>query len=246
LITEPDGGPRLAQTPESEACKLNNTFEAPTSSSAQERVERVHLQERQSRYQRMMLSLSGVLGFIMLWQVSVMTGIVSGRYLATPFQIINLFLVKLTDESPDGATLGVNILSSLQIALLGFGMAIVIGVVLGLLMGWYRGFDYFMRPIFEIVRPIPPISWIPLTIVWLGIGLQAKAFIVFFAAFVPCLINSYTGIRQTSEVLINVAKTCGGVELHDLLENRHSLGHDHDVRRCARGAGQCLGDTGRG
>jgi len=96
------------------------------------------------------------------------------------------------------------------------------------------------------VRPIPPISWIPLTIVWLGIGLQAKAFIVFFAAFVPCLINSYTGIRQTSEVLINVAKTCGGVELHDLLENRHSLGHYHDVRRCARGAGQCLGDTGRG
>jgi NitT/TauT family transport system permease protein len=45
--------------------------------------------------------------------------------------------------------------------------------------------------------------------VWLGIGLQAKAFIIFFATFVPCLINSYTGIKQTSQVLINVAKTCG-------------------------------------
>jgi len=76
-------------------------------------------------------------------------------------------------------------------------------------MGWYKGFDSFMRPLFEIIRPIPPVSWIPLTIVWLGIGLTAKAIIVFFAAFVPCLINSYTGIRQTSEVLKNVAKTCG-------------------------------------
>ena len=50
---------------------------------------------------------------------------------------------------------------------------------------------------------------IPLTIVWLGIGLPAKSFIVFFAAFVPCLINAYTGIRQTKAVLINVGKTFG-------------------------------------
>jgi NitT/TauT family transport system permease protein len=93
--------------------------------------------------------------------------------------------------------------------LAGFGLAIIIGVPLGLFMGWYKGFDSFMRPLFEIIRPIPPVSWIPLTIVWLGIGLKAKALIVFFAAFVPCLINSYTGIRQTNEVLKNVAKTCG-------------------------------------
>ena len=138
-----------------------------------------------------------------------MTGLVSRRFLATPFEILNLFLLKLSDPAPDGATLVVNIVSSLEIALAGFGMAIITGVTLGLFMGWFRAFDYFMRPIFEIIRPIPPVSWIPLTIVWLGIGLKAKAFIVFFAAFVPCLINSYTGIRQTSQVLINVAKTCG-------------------------------------
>ena len=52
-------------------------------------------------------------------------------------------------------------------------------------------------------------SWIPLTIVWMGVGLTSKAFIVFFSAFVPCLINSYTGIRQTKEVLVNVGRTFG-------------------------------------
>ena len=69
--------------------------------------------------------------------------------------------------------------------------------------------ESLVNPIFEIVRPIPPVAWIPLTIVWMGVGLQAKASIVFLSAFIPCVINSYTGIKQTSQVLINVGKTCG-------------------------------------
>lgn len=183
--------------------------DTPKTPSDLERVAIMQTGIRKNRYFHLMLSIVAALAFILIWQMVAMSGLVSRRFLATPLEIVNLFLVKLVDPAPDGETLIVNIVSSLEIALTGFGMAIVAGVSLGLLMGWYRGFDYFMRPVFEIIRPIPPVSWIPLTIVWLGIGLKAKAFIVFFAAFVPCLINSYTGIRQTSEVLINVAKTCG-------------------------------------
>ena len=164
---------------------------------------------RRNLYRNTMLGIAGVVGFILLWQLLSMTGWVNQRYVSTPMKILSLFIQKLTDPNPDGAVIGVNILSSLQVALTGFGLAVLIGVPLGLFMGWYKGFDSFMRPIFEIIRPIPPVSWIPLTIVWLGIGLTAKAFIVFFSAFVPCLINSYTGIRQTSETLKNVSKTCG-------------------------------------
>lgn len=181
----------------------------PKALSNSERVALMHSQRRRSQYQDAMLSVIGILGFLIIWQVVTATGIVESRYLSTPMQIANLFLVKLTNPDPDGAVIGVNILSSLTIALSGFGLAVAIGIPLGLVMGWYKGFDSFMRPLFEIIRPIPPVSWIPLTIVWLGIGLTAKAIIVFFAAFVPCLINSYTGIRQTSEVLKNVARTCG-------------------------------------
>lgn len=167
------------------------------------------MKKKRNTYMYTMLSVTGVLGFLLIWQMSVAAGVVNQKYLASPMQVLNLFVVKLTDASPDGNTLGVNILASLQVSLTGFILAVGIGIPLGLLMGWYRGFDRLMRPIFEIVRPIPPVSWIPLTIVWLGIGLQAKAFIVFFSAFVPCVINSYTGIRQTRPVLINVARTCG-------------------------------------
>ncbi len=174
-----------------------------------ERIALIQKQRKRTQVQNTMLAASGILGFILIWQIAAVSGLVNSRYIAKPLEIVNLFIVKLTDPNPDGAVLGVNVMSSLAVSLSGFGLAVLIGVPLGLFMGWYRGFDSFMRPIFEIIRPIPPVSWIPLTIVWLGIGLKAKAIIVFFAAFVPCLINSYTGIKQTSEVLINVAKTCG-------------------------------------
>lgn len=175
----------------------------------EERVALVQRQRKQLRNRDLVLAVSGVVLFFVVWELLSVTKLVDAKYISEPVQIFQLFITKLSDPNPDGAVLGVNIWSSLQVALCGFGLAVVIGVPLGWLMGWYRGFDSFMRPIFEIIRPIPPVSWIPLTIVWMGIGLQAKAFIVFFAAFVPCLINSYTGIRQTKEVLKNVGKTFG-------------------------------------
>lgn len=175
----------------------------------EQRVKLVQDQKKQEAFRNTMLSISGVLLFFVIWEILALSGIVDRKKICDVLEIFQLFIVKFTDPNPDGAVLLVNVWSSLEIALCGFGLAIVIGIPLGWLMGWSRGFDSFIRPIFEIIRPIPPVSWIPLTIVWMGVGLQAKAFIVFFAAFVPCLINSYTGIRQTKEVLKNVGKTCG-------------------------------------
>ena len=175
----------------------------------EERIKKVQEDARKSKYQLTVLSIIGVLAFLLIWQFAVMGGLLPNRYVPMPSEVVKLFFVKWVDPNPDGAVLGVHILASLQDALTGFFLAIIIGVPLGLFMGWFRGFESFMRPIFEILRPIPPVSWIPITIIWLGLGLQAKAFIVFFSAFVPCTINAYTGIRQTSPALINVAKVCG-------------------------------------
>lgn len=175
----------------------------------EERVEQVKSRRRRLTYRNTLLSFCGILLFFIVWEVLALSGIVDSKKIADVLQVFRLLITKISDPNPDGAVLLVHIWSSLEVALIGFLLAVVIGIPLGWLMGWYRGFDSFMRPLFEIIRPIPPVSWIPLTIVWMGIGLQAKAFIVFFAAFVPCLINSYTGIRQTKEVLRNVGKTFG-------------------------------------
>ena len=191
---------------ESREIVLSESAKAMTN---EQRVQYVQTQKKKNFYMNSMLSIIGILSFFIIWELLVITGTVDSKKLCDVLEIFKLFIVKFTDPNPDGAVLLVNIWSSLEIALCGFGLSILIGIPLGWFMGWYRGFDAFMRPIFEIIRPIPPVSWIPLTIVWLGIGLPAKAFIVFFAAFVPCLINAYTGIRQTKAVLINVGKTFG-------------------------------------
>ena len=175
----------------------------------QQMVSQMKTERRRLRYRDAMLSVSGILLFLIIWEALVMLNLVDSRKRCGVLEVFKLFIVKLSDPNPDGAILTVNIWSSLQVVLTGYLLAIVIGIPLGWLMGWYRGFDAFMRPLFEIIRPIPPVSWIPLTIVWMGVGLTSKAFIVFFSAFVPCLINSYTGIRQTKEVLVNVGRTFG-------------------------------------
>lgn len=155
------------------------------------------------------LGVLGIVCFFVTWQFLVVSGIISTTYIATPTEVLQGLAAKFTDPNPDKNTLPAHIAASFQVAFAGFFLAILIGAPLGLLMGWYKPVEKFFRPLFEIIRPIPPISWIPISILFFGIGVVSKAFIIFFSAFVPTLINSNTGIRSTSEIHINVGKTCG-------------------------------------
>ena len=155
------------------------------------------------------LSIASLCGFFLIWAAVVHFNLISRALLASPLEVIQTFWSKLFNRAPDGATLWQHFESSLTLALVGYISAVVIGAPLGLLMGWYKKLDEMVRPIFEVVRPIPPIAWIPLAILWLGIGLPAKAFIIWLSAFVPSVINSYFGIKLTEPVLISVARTFG-------------------------------------
>jgi taurine transport system permease protein len=70
------------------------------------------------------------------------------------------------------------------------------GILLGILMGANKKVEAFVNPIFLTLRPIPPLAWIPLAIVWLGLGNSAKVMVIYVAAFVPAVINSFTGVRS--------------------------------------------------
>ncbi len=165
--------------------------------------------QRKDNIKYFMMGATGIFVFLLIWQLVVKSGLVNEKMLPAPTTILQTLLYKVNNKPPDGNVLLVNILASLQVALSGFFSAIIIGIPLGLFMGWWKYADRFIRPIFELIRPIPPIAWIPLVVVWMGIGLKAKALIIFFTAFVPCVINSYTGIKLTSQTLINVSKTFG-------------------------------------
>lgn len=162
-----------------------------------------------SKLKYMGLSILGITLFLLVWEGFVRFGLVNPRKLVAPSQILIGCYKKLHDTSPDGATLQQNLFASLRLSLSGFFLAIIIGTPLGLLMGWYEPIRRLLNPIFELIRPIPAIAWIPLIILLLGIGNLAKSFIIFFAAFVPIVINSYTGIRQVNKTYVNFSKTCG-------------------------------------
>ena len=102
-----------------------------------------------------------------------------------------------------------HILHSVKLVLMGFAVAVATGVPLGIAMGWSRRVEALVNPAFLLVRPIPPLAWIPLAIVWLGLGDAAKVLVIWFAAFVPSVINSYAGVRSIEPHMIEAARTLG-------------------------------------
>lgn len=169
----------------------------------------MYKEKKRPLWMQMLLSVLGIIVFIGIWEAVVKFGLISEDKLVAPSQIVLTFMDKLENPIPDGNTIIVHFLTSLKLVVLGFLVSCIIGVPLGLFMGFFNVANRIFTPIFEIIRPIPPLAWIPIVIVVLGIGLKAELFIIFVASFVPCVINSYTGIRATSQTLINVAKTAG-------------------------------------
>jgi len=155
------------------------------------------------------LPIVSIFSFFAVWQMLISFEIVPRTMLASPSQVGALFIEKLTEPNPDGAVLWVHAWTSIQEAFSGYLLALIIGIPLGLLMGWFSVVEGLVRPIFEMIRPIPPIAWIPLTIFWFGIGISGKVFIIWLGGIVPCVINSFVGVRMTNPTLIQMARTYG-------------------------------------
>lgn len=164
------------------------------------------------------LSVLSIGIFIAIWYLCCdVLKLTSSATLPGPVTIAKTFIKKLTSTAPDGATLPAHILSSLQISLGGWAMGVLIGTPLGIFMAWNKRVDLFVRPLFDLLRPVPGLAWIPLMIILFGIGLTPKIVTVFLSAFVPCVLNSYTGIRQTKDVHLWVGQTFGASDTQMLI-----------------------------
>jgi NitT/TauT family transport system permease protein/sulfonate transport system permease protein len=155
-----------------------------------------------------LLPLISLVVIILLWHLAATSGYF-GKSLPSPVAVAKQFWHMLFE--PIGrTTLYGHIWASMMRVLSAFAIAVFIGIPLGLLMGWNRKFEAVVKPIFEIFRPIPPIAWIPLAILWFGIDETPKIFICFIGAFVPAVMNAYTGIRFTEPMLLDAARMLGG------------------------------------
>jgi len=98
---------------------------------------------------------------------------------------------------------------SLKRVIMGFIAATVLGLSLGTIIGLYRKLEDIADGMVSILRPIPPLAWIPIAILWFGIGDASGIFIVTYAAFFPILLNTIAGVRDVDRILIRAAKSLG-------------------------------------
>lgn len=99
-----------------------------------------------------------------------------------------------------------HIWASLKRVFLALLISSAIGIPFGVLVGWNRSFKAIFGTLFELIRPIPPIAWLPIVIMWFGIGEFPKVLIVFIGMFMPIVINSYTGIRLVQPLHLDVGR----------------------------------------
>jgi ABC-type nitrate/sulfonate/bicarbonate transport system permease component len=144
---------------------------------------------------------------ILIWQGLSSLQVIPSYKLPSPVEIVLGFKDLLVVGVPPGHLLHNHMLYSLYRVALGYAIAALLAIPLGLLMGWSPGLLRMIRPLFELVRPIPPLAWIPIAILWFGIGIKSAAFIIFLGAFFPILLNTISGVLSIHPILIEAART---------------------------------------
>ncbi|HHX49832.1 MAG TPA: ABC transporter permease, partial [Clostridia bacterium] len=115
-------------------------------------------------------------------------------------------------------TLLAHLWASLMRVILGFLIAVVIGIPVGLMMGFNPYARAIISPIFNLFKTMPPIAWISLAILWLGIGEASKIFIIFIGAIIPVIINTFNGIRLVDPELYDAIRVLGANKKEELIE----------------------------
>jgi ABC-type nitrate/sulfonate/bicarbonate transport system permease component len=143
--------------------------------------------------------------FIMIWWLFSLRP-QDTQILPDPATVVETFIGLMKDG------LITDIIASVQRVLFGFFIAAIFGIFLGLLCGLNKWLDRLITPIVELLRPIPPIAWIPLAILWFGLGNQPAYFLVFLGAFFPIFSNTYLGVAAVGENYKRAAYSLGATK----------------------------------
>jgi ABC-type nitrate/sulfonate/bicarbonate transport system permease component len=145
----------------------------------------------------------------LLWEALSAAGIVPENRLPPPSNVLGGFAELVSRGLPPGSHLLGHCIASLRRVLGGVAAALAAGIPLGLLMGRSWRLRLLVNPFVELLRPIPPLAWVPIAILWLGIGDGSAVFIIFLGAFFPILLNTVAGVRSIERGVIEAALILG-------------------------------------
>ena len=170
-----------------------------------------------TRREFVVVSLAGLGVFFGVWTLASLGGLAPRQFLPPPWTVAAKF-VDLTHEPFVGYTLQQHLLSSFTRFGMGFVLAVAIGIPLGLAMGWFRWLDAIVSPLFDALRFVAPIAWVPFAALWFGTGIGGPVLVIFTGAFPPCVINAYRGARYVDQRLVEAAQTLGATHWQIITE----------------------------
>jgi NitT/TauT family transport system permease protein len=162
---------------------------------------------------------------IVIWQLFSSLGLVNKHILPSPYSVLNRWVIYLLPKKTYvdsglgyfswifSGELIEDILNSMFRVISGFVIGAGIALPLGLLMGKSKKIYAYIDPLIQILRPIPPIAYIPLAILWFGLGNPPAIFLISIGAFFPILINTIAGVRNVDGIYIRAARNLGANQL---------------------------------
>ncbi|MDO4547011.1 MAG: ABC transporter permease [Clostridia bacterium] len=157
------------------------------------------------RFARVLYAVAPVISigiFVLIWMLMHNA---KPRLVASPIDVVER-CIALCQRPISGQYLWGHMFASIRRILIALALAIIVGVPLGILIGWNPYVRGTLGTIFELIRPIPALAWIPLFVMWMGIAETPKIVMVFMGSLMPIVVNSYTGVRLVSPLYLNVGK----------------------------------------
>lgn len=155
-----------------------------------------------------LLSALGVCLLVGTWSLVAVSGAMPRHFLPAPWEVLQR-VMQLVSAPFAGHVYHEHLFASIVRFLLGWAIAVGIGVPLGLLMGWYRLLDEIVTPLFDAIRFVAPLAWVPLAALWFGTGIGGPLLIIFVGSFAPCVISAYRGARLVDRRFVEAGQTLG-------------------------------------
>lgn len=164
---------------------------------------------RWPRHRQLTLSALTLVAIIAIWWAVTALQLVAPLFLPAPQQVLHQLFTVASAQGFMDATLWQHLAASLSRIFIALTAAVIVGVPTGLLMGLNNTARGILDPLIELYRPVPPLAYLPLMVIWFGIGETSKILLIYLAIFAPVVMATVAGVKSAQQVRLRAAQSLG-------------------------------------